>query len=225
MENRNYHGVVAGDIIASSELATDVRRELSDKMIEAYDEVRDAFGAETPYPLAISAGDEWRMYIEHPACALAVSMGFWTRLKARNLASRMVLAVGEIDFVENQDLHRADGPALRSAGRSLDAISETAAKFGLFVPVEQDPVARLWTETTGELTDILLGDLTVSQARAVAEMICGTYGSGGAPTRQEIADRWQPRPVTAQTISEHLQRARWPAIDRTLKRFEQFWKQ
>ncbi len=223
MKHANFHGIVAGDIIDSSELSSEKRRRLDQLLTEAHDTVGEAFGEDLPYPLAVSAGDEWRMYIERPSRVLAAAIAFWTSLKARDLNSRMVVAVGEVDFIDQGDLNRADGTALRCAGRRLHEISEDADKFGLFIPARKDEMARLWMETTSELTNILLDDLTSSQARAVTEMICGVCGTNETPTLKEIAARWKPRPVTAQTVSKHLQRARWPSIDRTLQRFEDFW--
>lgn len=224
MNTADLQAVVAGDIVASTELSKQKRRRLADTIDAAYTDIRDAFGTAVPHPLAISAGDEWRIYVDDPEQALAVAVGFSTRLQARELTSRMVLVADTVDFIDQGDLHRSDGPAFRRAGRRLKTMAGSDSRFTMLLPTDDESVASIWAESTGELVDILLDDLTAAQARAVTEMICETRKTGSKPTLQQIGNRWSPDSIGKQTVSQHLRRARWPAIQRTLRRYERFWK-
>ena len=213
------HGVVAGDIVNSSEMESGKRRQLPDILESAYGEVARAFGEHLPFELAISAGDEWRIYVECPKVALAASLAFWTRLKAADVTSRMVLAIDAIDFINNGDLHTSDGAAFRRAGRGLEVILGDELQFALLLPDERGELGKICAELTGELVDILLKDLTAAQARAVAQMLCPRHG-GTAPTTSEIAERWEPEPISRQAVGKHLHRGGWPVIERTIERYE-----
>ena len=217
------HAVVAGDVVGSSELATDIRRQLPDLLDETHDEVAEKFGRLLPDNLAISAGDEWRMYVDDPAAALAASLAYWTRLKSRGIVCRMVLAVDTIDFIDDGNLHRSDGAAFRQAGRGLQLLTDPASfetHFNMLLPGNNNETAELCGEAITDLVEMLLTDLTEAQAQAIAEKL--TDGARGeATTTADIAGRWQPEPISRQAVSKHLNRGNWPRLQRTIRRFEQ----
>lgn len=219
MNSHSLHAVVAGDIIGSSELSTNKRRQLAEILQSAYDDVAGVFGRDLPYEIAVSAGDEWRIFVDRPRAALAASLAFWARLRQQDIRSRMVLVIDEIDFIDNGDLNSSDGAAFRRAGRGLSAVLGDKWIFALLLPEEATPISGLAAELAGELVDVLLRDLTAAQARPVAEMICG-ISRGEKPTTSEIAERWAPEPISRQAVGKHLSRSRWPALRRTLDRFE-----
>ena len=180
MAQIDLHAVVAGDIVDSSEMESGMRRQLPAILESAYGEVARAFGEYLPFELAISAGDEWSIYVECPKVAIAVSLAFWTRLKAGDVTSRMVLAIDAVDFINNGDLHTSDGASFRRAGRGLEVIVGDELQFALLLPDERGELGEIFAELTGELVDILLNDLTAPQARALAEMLC-PHHDGTAP--------------------------------------------
>ncbi len=219
MTEPELHAVVAGDIVGSTELDAQVRRNLAGILEDAYETVLSTYGDALPYELALSAGDEWRLYIARPEVALAVSLAFYARLKERDITSRLVLAIDEIDFIEDGDLHNSDGAAFRRAGRGLAAVLGEQWRFALLLPDDENPLGELCGEFLGELVDILLKELTPAQARAVAEMICLSRGDQRVTTT-EIARRWKPDEITRQAVGKHLQRAGWSVFERTLNRYE-----
>ena len=195
-----------------------MRRRLAAILRSSYDRVAEVFGESLPYEVAISAGDEWRIYVSCPEAALAVSLAFWTRLRVEGVTSRMVLAVGTVDFIDGGDLHTSDGAAFRRAGRGLEERLGDKSLFALVLPQERGELGEVCAELTSELVDILLKGLTPSKARAVAEML--RPPGGQAPTTSDIAARWEPDPISRQAVGKHLKRGQWPAIRRTIERYE-----
>ena len=214
------YGVIAGDIVGSTELSTELRRRLPEILESSYRALRSAYRDQLPYELAIAAGDEWRIAVDDPHVALAVSLAFATRLKARDITSRVVVAIDTIDFIEDGDLHRSDGAALRRAGRGLKKLERGDRNFDLVVPSTSSEPCALSAASIADLVDLLLDDLTAAQSRAVASMLCGV-DDGTYPTATSIAEDWTPEPISRQAVGKHLSRARWPRIKDTLDRFQQ----
>lgn len=223
MQGSSVHAVIAGDIVGSSKLSADRRRTLASTLTSEYEQIAESFGATLPYDIAISAGDEWRMYVERPAASLAAALAIWAGLKAREITTRVIVVVDTIDFIDEGDLNKSDGTAFRRAGRGLKSVLGDEWQFAVMLPRIVGDLGEMCGEVTGELVDILVKDSTAAQARAIAEMTRG-FARGDMPTTTEVAERWVPEPISRQAVGKHLERGRWPVFLRTLKRFEHLIK-
>lgn len=218
LEPSGLHAVVTGDTVGSSDFPPDVRRHLPETLHSAYETIRQRDPASLPYDLAITGGDGWQWYIQNPHTALARVLHFWTLLFAREVSSRMILAVDTIDFLSEEDLNESDGPAFRRSGLQLSTLDEKA-RFECVLPKEASAAHHLAAESMSELVDHLLQQWTEAQAQAISGRI-STVGAGDEITQQEIAENWSPEPITRQTVNRHLKRAHWDRLQRTLDRFE-----
>lgn len=219
MESPSLHAVATGDIVGSSELAAEDRRQLPKVLHSTYATIQNQASESLPYPLAITGGDGWQCYIETPTAALARVLHFWTLLYARGLPSRVALAIDVIDFISDNDLNESDGPAFRRSGRALETLDEERW-FACALPDHAPSSYHLAVESVAELTDYLLHQWTEAQAQAVAGMLKG-IGTEASVTQKAIAEQWEPEPITRQTVNRHLKRAHWDRLERTLRRFEQ----
>ncbi len=132
VELSKLHAVATGDIVESSDLPADRRRQLPDRLRSTYETVQQTAPEELPYELAITGGDGWQCYVRNPATALARLLHFWTLLYAQGLPSRMALVVDTVDFVSEEDLNESDG-----RGPSVDpgdSCQASTASDGLTVP-------------------------------------------------------------------------------------------
>lgn len=215
----DLHAVATGDIIGSSELSTDERRSLPDRIRGAYATVREAAPDALPYNLAIMGGDGWQCYIENPAQALARVLHFWTCLWADGLRSRFAIAVDTVDFIRNGNLNESDGAAFRQSGRALEQLTDDHWSVCV-LPESVSTPNSLATDSMFELVDLLLHEWTRAQAQAVSGML-QDVGTEKSVTQQAVAEAWSPAPITRQSVSSHLQRAQWSRVERTASLFEQ----
>jgi hypothetical protein len=218
VEFSELHAVATGDIVGSSDLPTDRRRQLPDHLRSAYDTVQQTAPGTLPYDLAITGGDGWQCYIHDPAMALARLLHFWTLLYVRGLPSRMALVVDTIDFVSEENLNESDGRAFRRSGRLLSSLDDERW-FDCTLPDELSDVHHVAVGSIGELIDLFFHEWTEAQAQAVAEMV-GAIGTEHEITQKKIAEQWTPEPVTRQAVNRHLKRAHWNRVERTASRFE-----
>lgn len=220
VDRSGLHAVATGDIIASSELSPEERRQLPDVLHREYGAIQQRAPEALPYELTITGGDGWQCYVDDPSTALAHILHLWTRLHTHGLRSRVALVVDTIDFISENGLNESDGAAFRRSGRLLSDLEADDRWFACRLPDPASTLHQLAAESLSELTDHLLQTWTEAQAQAVAGMLAGV-GSEQSVTQTEIAEHWEPEPVTRQTVNRHLKRAHWHRLERTLHRFEQ----
>lgn len=218
VEFSELHAVATGDIVGSSDLPADRRRQLPDRLRSAYDAVQQTAPKALPYDLAITGGDGWQCYVHDPAMALARLVHFWTLLYAQGLPSRMALVVDTINFVSAENLNESDSRAFRRSGRLLSQLDDERW-FDCAIPDESSTAHYLATGSIGELIDFFFQQWTEAQAQAIAGMV-GTIGTEHEITQEKIAEQWTPEPVTRQAVNHHLKRAHWNRVERTASRFE-----
>jgi len=219
--NSEIRAVVTGDTVRSTDLPPDVRRQLPNALHSAYNAVQKANPDILPYDLAIKGGDGWQWYIAAPQRALVPTLHFWTILYAQGISSRMALALDEIDFVSRKNLNESDGAAFRRSGRSL-AEFEKEQRFECTFPEEMPETIKLSAEFFSELIDLFLNEWTEAQAQAVSAKL-RTAHTDEEITQREIAEKWDPEPITRQGVNHHLKRAQWNRLYRTLDRFGRFF--
>lgn len=215
----DLHAVATGDVIGSSELSEDERRRLPERMRRAYMMAKEAAPNVLPYDLAVTGGDGWQCYVEDPSQALPRVLHFWAHLCADGLRSRFAVAVNTVDFISDGNLNASDGAAFRQSGRALEALDDT--HWTTCVLPEGESITRaLAADGMFELVDLLLHEWTEAQAQAVAGMLRGV-GTERSVTQQAVADAWSPEPITRQSVNRHLQRAKWPRVERIASLFDQ----
>jgi hypothetical protein len=202
--NRDY-AVVTGDIVASSQLAADVRAELPALIGRCSDELREAWGAAVPLDVVVYRGDAWQMLVARPEQAVLASLHFRTGLQsaldATRLDTRAAIAVAPVDFIGEGGLATGDGPAFRLSGNLLEQLGRKAS-LGLAAP---DLASEECLQTVLRLVDHLATNWSGRQARAVRGALRGW-------TQEEIAHRCWDEPVSQQTVAQHLDRAGWRAV-------------
>jgi hypothetical protein len=214
----DLRAVATGDIVGFSEMSRDRRRGMSDRLKSAYNGVRRVVGDELPCDLAISSGDRWQVYAERPAIALAVLIAVLADLRAHGIDSRVVLAVDRIDYIEDQNLHESDGAAFRRSGRTIEKM-ERARRVRCLAPESAETLAQVAMGAVSETIDLIVQSWTEAQARAVVGKSVELY-SDQRVTNAAIGESWTPESITKQAVGDHLRKAQWPRIQRTVRRFE-----
>jgi hypothetical protein len=215
-------GVITGDIVGSSELPKDERRELYDIMREAGQLVEEHFADAIALPVDIFAGDTWQVLVIEPAMTLRIAMFYRAIIRSqthpdgkdRKLDTRLVMAIGPIDFVPAERTSEGEGEAFRLSGRGVKELKRYS-RMAFRCPDERRE--QPWNAVAMLLDAVVTHQWTAARAQAMTGGLLGW-------TQQHIADLWHPRPVRQATVSKHLRDASAPVVADAVAIFEQSWK-
>lgn len=219
MPSSPLRAVLTGDLVRSQ--GQDARVDaLSTQIRAAFRHVRRRFGGAIPYPIDVFRGDSWQVYVIEPRYALEVALLFRAALRAEaSLDTRIALAVDRVETVNERSVSESSGPAFRRSGRALDAMMKDERRLRCLLPESAPPVYAIAADAIAGLADHLAIHWTDAQAQAIALRLERTTAEA-APSQTEIADRWQPEPISQQAVSKHLRQAHGALLDATLRRYE-----
>lgn len=207
------YAVLTGDIVASRTLPPATRRQLPKVMQRCSATIARQFAAAGPVGIDLYRGDGWQLLLQQPAAALRVATLIRATLRMsldRGAAdTRVSIGVGGIDFLPGDEVSHGDGPAYRLSGAGLEELDRRCRMLVQIVD-RSDPLLAALIATT----DALITAWTPSQARAVVGALSGH-------TQGHIAEQWKPAPISQQAVAQHLERARWYAVDPALRAFEE----
>lgn len=213
LEKNRLVAVITGDVVGSARFAGPDRARLHDGLREAADDLGDAFRDCVPYPVAFFRGDSWQFLVTEPA--MAIRVGLYYRSTSQSLLdsarfdTRMAIGVGTVSFLPDADVTSGDGAAFRRSGEALNDLGRDRRM--VFVgPTSLGAVERAAIDVIVGLIDSIASQWTSRQAQAVAGALRGW-------TQQQIGDRQFKPPITQQGVAQHLDRAKWDAIEDALE--------
>ena len=220
IEKGKIYAVITGDVVGSSRLDEAARRELFDVMRLVGKELAEWLGDKTmPLPVDIFAGDSWQLLLSDPARAMDAAVFYRAGLiaemgkkKARQkVDTRMVIAVGDIDFVPGNRVSEGEGWAFRESGRAL---AEKNSPHLMRLQMQSASGYSGWDSTVILLDTLLRRRLTAPRARALKEALKGH-------SSEEIAQGWNP-PISRSAVTKHLRSVDWEQIKEVLEHFRIF---
>lgn len=221
IEKGKLYAVITGDIVKSSELDVKARRALFGAMREVGGQLRDWLGETVmPYPLDIFGGDGWQLLLADPARALDAAVFFRAGLMARmgkrrskyKVDTRMVIAIGEVDFIPGNRVSEGEGWAFRESGRAL-ADKKTVHRMRLLVADKYS--IQGWKESVILLDAILRWRLTQVRAKVLVGALSGLG-------QREIGDLMSPR-ISQPSVARHLKSMDWVTVSECLREFANQW--
>ncbi len=204
------YAVISGDIVGSSKLSPSARAELPDMMKQASEELRLFLAQSVPLGVDIYAGDSWQLLVSEPGDALRAAVFYRASIIAateKRVDTRLVLALGKVDFVPGERVSEGDGEAFRLSGRVL---KETTGKQEMRFAADGTPDSEQW-DATFALMDVVVKRWSARQARAVLGALQGW-------SRAEIAAHGKP-PIERQGVTRLLDVANWQTIKRVITVF------
>lgn len=207
--NRTY-AVISGDIIGSSKLSPSKRAELPDIMKQASNELRTFLAESIPLSVDIFAGDSWQLLVSEPGEALKAALFYRSSIivaTEKTIDTRLVIAVGKVDFVPGERASEGDGEAFRLSGRGLKEASKQHMQF----VAERFSDCDLWDATFG-LLDLIVRRWSARQAQAVLGALQGR-------SHAEIATGYTP-PIERASATRLLAAANWHAIEQVVGVFK-----
>lgn len=204
--------VLTGDIVQSTQLTGEGRRQLHDGIGETDSELRRHFHGTIPYEVDVFRGDSWQLLVVEPRLALRVALFFRARLRSRfedvKIDTRVGIGVGGVDFLPEKGVSTGDGEAFRRSGWAYEDLGRN---FRLAFSGD-GPHARC-LDACARLVDYPASNWTARQAYAVSQALLGR-------TQEDIAAGWMDRPITQQAVAQHLARSGWHAVDTATSFFE-----
>ena len=211
IDRNRIYAVISGDIIGSSKLSPSERAELPNIMKQASNELRAFLPQSVPLSVDIYAGDSWQLLVSEPGDALRVAVyyrGSIIAAKEKEIDTRLVLALGKVDFVPGERVSEGDGEAFRLSGRAL---KETVGRQQMRFVAGQSLDSDLW-DTTFALMDVVVRRWSAKQAQAILGALQGW-------SHAEIAMHFRP-PIKREGVTHLLAAANWHAIDRVMQVFK-----
>ena len=176
--------------------------------------LRRAFKTAVPLPVGIFRGDSWQLLVTDPVQALRIALFYRASLRAetgaRRLDTRMVIAIGRIDFIPGEQIAEGDGPAYRLSGRALESMHKRES-MRLVYP--SHPAERALSVVV-HLLDALVSRWSDKQALAVTGALRGW-------SQEQIAKKSWSEPISQQAVAQHLDRAAWSYVESALAYFEE----
>lgn len=208
-----HWAVLTGDVVGSSRLNPDERQQLPDRLRSAAQRVRAHYQDAIPYPLDLHRGDSWQLALDQPGLSPRVGLMLRALIRAAfestRLDTRISIGLGTVSFLPPDGLEAADGEAFRLSGEGLDRLGDDTRMGIRFAPAVDPDLAQA-VDVILALIDIQARAWTQRQAEAVAGALVGL-------TQERIGREWVRRPVTQQAIAQHLARAGWDPIERSLE--------
>jgi hypothetical protein len=209
------YGVITGDIVGSTKLKPVEREQLFFRMKEGSEKLQKWLTKRImPVEVDVFSGDSWQMLVTNPAKTLVAGLFYraFIRAHAQRCDTRVAAAIGPIDFVPGRKVSEGDGEAFRLSGELLKS-GLGKRRMGFVAHSRQ--AARQWDVAFDLMDAIAVNQWREKQALAV-------LGAMQGQTQTEIGDHWDP-PMTQASVNGHLRRAGWPAVERAISHFEQFW--
>ena len=162
IEAGKLYAVITGDIVDSSKLPPEKRKQLHKVMKEGSNALRKAFKKDVSMSVDIFRGDSWQMLVSDPSKSLRLGLFYRAYIKSRmelsKVDTRMAIGVGTIDFIPGTNVSEGDGEAYRNSGKMLEEISksvcmrfifpgnEKSATLDIIVQLVDAIVRRRWTD-------------------------------------------------------------------------------
>lgn len=212
------YGVITGDIIDSSGLTANERKQLPHTVRSAASTLGDWFrddygdGAELVSSVAIFGGDSWQLLLRDPRLVLRAGLFMRASLLASplDIDTRVAIAIGGVDFVPDGKIEQGDGVAFRLSGWLL---SEGLSKrVSMAFGAHGHDSADAWSLTIRLIDELVRRNWSSNRSRAMTGALRGW-------TQKQTGELWDP-PIAHQSVGRHLIKAGWGAISIAIRCFE-----
>ncbi len=216
MDTQSPIAVLTGDIIGFSGYTESTRKEILASLHQAAARISELYPQHIPCDIGLYRGDGWQLVISEPSLALRIALlmrcFLKTRIKKKNMDTRIAIAIGEADYLPGESLQTGDGEAFRASGYLLESLPRQT-HLGCRWPAADSAALEEVLDAMLQLLDTLINQWTVKQALAV-------YGALQGWRQMDIARSWKPDPISQQAVAQHLDSASWSVVAHALSVFE-----
>ena len=201
--------VLTGDIVKSSSLAGERRYFLYESLQEVSTLIKDYYPNDVLFNLAKFRGDGWQLLLSNPQRGFEISLFIRSyiryKFKLEKLDTRVAIAVGNIDFIPENNVSEGYGRAFSESGRLLDSMKNQRMDFRF--TLENESSSNKLVGSLIKTLDAIITNWTAPQCQSVFKALQGF-------TQMEIAKQWDPKPISQASVANHLKSARWDLINK-----------
>jgi hypothetical protein len=214
----NY-AVVTGDLIGSTKMPLDIRRDFC-RFVEATStEMRRFLGTDQLSEIDVFSGDSWQ-FVSSPRHSLRACLFLRASIRAQMKSgdTRCAIGVGTIDFMPQDRVSQGDGQAFRLSGRLLERTKKKGPSMA--IDAADPAIADQWDLLLALADAVIVSSWTGRRALAVTGELRGW-------SQEETGQLWKQfksKPLSQASVSRYLEQANWPVFDRLLHEFEGFWE-
>ncbi|NLO05484.1 MAG: hypothetical protein GX131_06590 [candidate division WS1 bacterium] len=218
MSDGRVCAVLTGDIVLSKRF-TEKGPAISITIREAYRAAEDAF-EDTLVGLDVFRGDSWQMLLRAPNKALRIALLMRALIRSRkdlpHADTRIAIGLGELAFVDHQNISESQGEAFTLSGQALERLTGGDVRLAAALPGSLAPQGTqlLSPQETLDTVMTLLDTICAGWTAAKAETVAGALRGW---KQERIADE---RGVAQSTISRVLSSANWTAICQAVEWWE-----
>lgn len=201
-------GVITADIVQSTLIEVDYRKDLLDAIKEIVEELQGL----SPMWMELYRGDSFQLLIDNPEEALKIAVLIRAGLQSRTpddslhkWDARLALGIGTVEY-HSDNIATSDGEAFRNSGWEFDELG----KYKLAIRTPWMEINEEFRVSTA-FADNVISEWSVVQAKTIYESIRTDL------SQKKIANNLE---TTSQNISKRLLTAKEPLIKLYLDRYK-----
>ncbi len=207
--------VITGDIVGSSGLSPERRKELYSEFAVLSSLLKKQFPDDIAYDISNFRGDGWQVVCGRPGRSLEIAVFIRTYLrfqfKSEKLDTRAAIGIGRVNFIPPENISAGDGDAFTRSGHRLESLKNR--RMGIEYPhAEKDPIFMA-VDNLLLLMDHIILNWSPGQCQAV-------FWGLHRYKQVEIASHWKPAAITQASVSASLKSAGWEQVQETLRVFD-----
>jgi hypothetical protein len=208
------YAVITGDLVRSEKLLAE-RGEVLDRLNTTLEELRSSWGEEGLWVSPIYRGDSFQIVADDATKSLRIALFMRAQLMrycicGKSLEARAAIGIGDIEYLDRENITESDGEAFRLSGRSLEEIPSYRR---LIVRTSIDALNPA-LESISALIDALSARWSREQGEAISHWLIGATQSAMAESMH----------ISQPAVQQRLQRAGHYALAICFKQMETMLK-
>ncbi len=205
---QNY-AVLTGDLVRSGKMVADLRK-VQKLLTDIPDEFNKVYDAAIIGKVSLYRGDGWQLLLRNKELAIRLALYIKAVLKSEyDVKTRLVIGIGQIDNVVEDNISASGGEAFELSGKGLDNLDKNCELKLIDHTCDRDSEISL--------LDCLIGKLSERQAEALRYALLGCKQDEIA---KKLKDKTKTGNITQQTVAALLKKSCWRVIQEMLNKHE-----
>jgi hypothetical protein len=207
---KKLYSVLSGDLVGSSKLGTEERKELPVVLKDSFKLIVSIFPKTMESSFDVYRGDSFQGVLSEPAHSLgsAIIIRAYLRYRLSQKAdARISIGIGQIDYLPREHITEGYGEAFSISGKLLDKMKKSRYNLQIETPSEE---INKELKTEFILLDFLISKWSPEQAEAIIAHLRGS-------TQEEIAKELK---ISQPAVHKRLENAGFWLIDQMCDRYE-----
>lgn len=202
MKKQNIVGVITGDLINSSGLNADQKKNLQVGLSNFLEN-----NLEVQLPIQFYRGDSFQLMVTKEKAAMIAVIIEAIILSTTRTWARISVGIGSTSKITPNNVLQSEGEAFQHSGHNMDKMKEEGRLLKIAI---DSPQFQSILDATFYLAESIIWSWKPGQASVIALIPT-------CKTQKEIAEKLN---ISGSAVSKALKSAKWPAIERFLNGYE-----